>query len=126
MALYPCDIEEVKTIIIKLNSGKAHGPNSIPTDILQLLFHDIAKPLTQIFNLSFKTGVHPDLLKTARVIPVFKKGSRLLVSNYRPISLLSNLNKILEKLMFKRVYDYLERNNAIYRLQFGFRSKHST
>ena len=119
-------IPEVKSIIQKLNSGKASGPNSIPTDILQLLIHDISKPLTQIFNLSFKTGVHPDLLKTARVIPVFKKGSRLLVSNYRPISLLSNLNKILEKLMFKRVYDYLEKINAIYRLQFGFRSKHST
>jgi len=126
MAVYPCDIPEVKSIINKLNSGKASGPNSVPTDILQLLIHDISKPLTQIFNLSFKTGVHPELLKMARVIPVFKKGSRLLVSNYRPISLLSNLNKILEKLMFKRVYDYLERINAIYKLQFGFRSKHST
>ena len=126
MALYPCEADEVISIIRQLSSKKSSGPNSIPTDILHLLQHDISKPLTQIFNLSFKTGIHPDALKTARVIPIFKKGSKLLVSNYRPISLLSNLNKILEKLMFNRVYNYLERNNIIYKLQFGFRSKHST
>ena len=126
MAIYPCDFLEVKSIIRDLCSGKASGPNSIPTDILQLLIHDISKPLTQIFNLSFKTGVHPDLLKTARVMPVYKKGTRLLVANYRPISLLSNLNKILEKLMFNCVYSFLETNKVIYRHQFGFRTKHST
>ena len=91
---------EVTSIIKQLSSGKASGPNSIPTDILHLLMHDISKPLTQFFNLSFKLGKHPDMFKIARVMPVFKKGSRLLVGNYRPISLLSNLNKILEKLMF--------------------------
>ena len=126
MALYPCDEIEVISIIKQFSSKKSSGPNSIPTDILQLLNYDISKPLTQIFNLSFKTGKHPDMLKTAKVIPIFKKGSKLLVCNYRPISLLSNLNKILEKLMFNRVYDYLEKNGIIYKLQFGFRSKHST
>ena len=72
------------------------------------------------------TGIHPDLLKIAKTIPIYKKGSKLVTSNYRPISLLSNLNKILEKLMFNRVYKFLEDQSCIYNLQFGFRKKHST
>ena len=126
MALYECDDVEVRNIIMMLNPKKKNGPNSIPTEILQLLVNDICKPLAIIFNLSFNSGECPDLLKIANTIPVFKKDSKLIVSNYRPISLLSNINKILEKLMFKRVYDFLEKNNSIYNLQFGFRSKHST
>ena len=72
------------------------------------------------------TGVYPDQLKTAKVIPVFKKGDKLLVSNYRPISLLSNLNKIYEKIVYKRLYSFLNIHNCIYELQFGFRAGHST
>ena len=72
------------------------------------------------------TGTHPEKLKLVNVIPIFKKGSRLLVSNYRPISLLSNLNKIFEKIIYKRIYSFIERNDCLYSLQFGFRSKHST
>ena len=105
---------------------KGYGPNSIETALLQLLKYEICGPLCEIFNLSFSTGLHPDLLKIAKTIPIFKKGSRLLVSNYRPISLLSNLNKILEKLMFSRMHKFLEDFNCIYELQFGFRAKHST
>ena len=86
----------------------------------------ICSPLSKIFNLSFRTGCHPDILKIAKTIPIFKKGSRLQVSNYRPISLLSNLNKILEKLVHSRVYAFLEEHNCLYSLQFGFRKKHST
>ena len=82
--------------------------------------------MSKIFNLSFSTGTHPEKLRISKVIPVFKKGSRLSVCNYRPISLLSNLNKILEKLMFSRVYNFLEKYNCIYKLQFGFRLKHNT
>ena len=80
----------------------------------------------KIFNLSLMTGVYPDMLKISKTIPIFKKGSRLLVSNYRPISLLSNLNKILEKIVHSRVYKFLEDSQCIYSLQFGFRKKHST
>ena len=70
--------------------------------------------------------MYPDILKIAKTIPIYKKGSKLGVSNYRPISLLSNLNKILEKLMFNRVYKFLEDQKCIYNHQFGFRKKHST
>ena len=126
MALYACDETEVLNLISMLNPKKKNGPNSIPTEILHLIANDICKPLTIIFNKSFAAGECPDLLKIASTIPIFKKDSKLIVSNYRPISLLSNINKILEKLMFKRVYDFLEKYKCIYKLQFGFRSKHST
>ena len=86
----------------------------------------ISETLSKIFNTSILTGQYIDKLKLARTIPIFKKGSRLLVSDYRPISLLSNLNKIMEKLIFKRVYEFLEKYNCFYDLQFGLRSKHST
>ena len=72
------------------------------------------------------TGVFPSVLKTAKVVPVFKKDSKLDYSNYRPISLLSNVEKILEKLMYKRLYTFLNSNNIIYNLQFGFRQQYST
>ena len=71
-------------------------------------------------------GVFPSVLKTAKVVHVFKKNSKLDYSNYRPISLLSNIEKILEKLMYKRLYTFLNNNNIIYNLQFGFRQQYST
>ena len=79
-----------------------------------------------LYNLSFMTGVFPSVLKTAKVVPVFKKDSKLDCSIYRPISLLSNIEKILEKLMYKRLYTFLNNNNIIYNLQFGFRQQYST
>ena len=72
------------------------------------------------------TGVFPSVLKTAKVVTVFKKDSKLNYSNYRSISLLSKIEKILEKLMYKRLYTFLDYNNVIYDLQFGFRQQYST
>ena len=66
------------------------------------------------------TGVFPSVLKIAKVVPVFKKDSKLDYSNYRPISLLSNIEKILEKLMYMRLFTFLDNKNIIYDLQFGF------
>ena len=125
-ALFDCNPIEILNIITTINPKKSVGPCSIPTIILHMLKNEISHPLSIIFNLSFQTGVFPDMLKSAKVIPIFKKGSKLKTSNYRPISLLSNINKILEKLMFNRVYKFLEDNNILYLLQFGFRQKHST
>ena len=59
-------------------------------------------------------------------LPIFKKGSRLTISNYRPISLLSNLNKVFKKMMYKRAYDFIEKYSILYAQQLRFRSKHST
>ena len=71
------------------------------------------------------TGVFPSVFTTAKAVPVFKKDSKLHYSNYRPISLLSNIEKILEKRMYKRLYTFLNNNN-IYNSQFGFRQQYST
>ena len=76
--------------------------------------------MCKIYNIPIPTGTHPDKLKNVNVIPIFEKGSRLIISNYRPISLLSNLNKIFE--MYKRIYEFLEKHNILYDLQFGFRA----
>ena len=67
-----------------------------------------------------------DAFKTTKAIPILKKGSALDVNNYRPISLLPALSKILEKIMHRRLYSFLTKNNFFYKLQFGFRKKHST
>ena len=68
----------------------------------------------------------PSVVKTSKVVPVFKKDSKLDYSNYCPISLLSNIEKIIQKLMHKRLYTFLDNNNIIYNLQFGFRQQYST
>ena len=106
--------------------GKASGPKSIPPAVLKHLNNDVSIVLANLFNLSFSTGVFPDILKTSSVLPLFKKGSRLDCGNYRPISLLSNISKLLEKLMYSRFYNFLNIYNCISELQFGFRSQHST
>ena len=126
IALHLCDEEEIKFIISSIDLCKSYGPNSIPSEFLHLIKTEISGHLSILFNLSFTTGTFPDSLKIAKTIPIFKKGSKLLVSNYRPISLLSNVNKILEKLMYSRIYDFLTKFGILYDLQFGFRSKHST
>ena len=72
------------------------------------------------------TGVFPSVLKTEKLVPVFKKDSKLDYSNYRSISLLSNVEKILEKPVYNRFYTFLNKTNVIYNLQFEFRQQHST
>ena len=111
--------------LISLNSNESCGPNSIPTKNLHLQ-DQISNHLATICNLSFTTGVFPAILKTAKVIPIRKKNSKLEVSNYRPISLLSNIDKIFEKLMHSRLTEFLEGKQILYYRQFGFRKDFST
>ena len=118
--------KEIYKIIKSLNSNKSCGPNSIPTKVLHLLQDQISNHLATICNLSFSTGVFPDFLKTAKVIPIHKKNSKLEVSNYRPISLLSNIDKIFEKLMHSRLIEFLEEKQILHYRQFGFRKDFST
>ena len=96
--------------IISLNSNMSSGPNSIPTKVLHLLQDQISNHLATVCNLSFSTGVFPAILKTAKVITIHKRNSKLEVSNYRPISLLSNIDKIFEKLMHSRLINFLRGN----------------
>ena len=92
----PVDDIEVLNMLNKLDKSKSSGPNSIPTNLLKNHAHAFVLPLKLAINQSFVEGKFPDLLKIAKVCPVFKKGERNLRENYRPISLLSNLSKIFE------------------------------
>ena len=86
----------------------------------------ISQQLSDIFNMSFLTRQFPSVLKIATVIHIHKKQYTVDYANYRPISLLSNIGKIIEKLMYKRLSNFLDINNLIYCLIFGFRQKYST
>ena len=83
-------------------------------------------PLTELINLSFNQRKFPAVLKIASVTPTFKNGDKLDVSNYRLISLISNISKIIEKLIHKKLNSFLEHNDIFYSFQFGFRDNHST
>ena len=124
--LTPTDKNKIPFIISSLDLHKSSSPNSIPVKILKLLKYDVSQQLSDTFNMSFSTRQFPSVLKIAKVIPIHKKQSKVDYTNYRPISLLSNIEKIIAKLMYKRLSNFLDINNLIYSFQFGFRSKYST
>ena len=113
--LTPTDENEINFIISSLGSHKSSDPNSIPVKILKVLKNVISQQLSEQF---------PSLLKIAKIMPIHKKQSKVYYTNYRPISLLSNIEKIIEKLMYKRFSNFLDISNLIYSLKFGFRQKH--
>ena len=117
--------EEILDIINSLEN-KSTGPSSIPLKLLSLIPDLIILPLAYIINMSFITGEYPNLLKIVKVIPIHKGGSTQDVNNYRPISLLTIFDKIIEKLMHKRLYNFLMEHNILYQNQFGFRKNNST
>ena len=119
-------VEEVLNEINRLKPGKAAGYDNIRPDLIKDCYESLVTPLTYIYNVSFVTGVFPDIWKIAKVIPVFKKGDRSNVDNYRPISLLSCFEKILERLICKRMLVFPKKHSILYKLQFGFRENHST
>ena len=82
--------------------------------------NDISDQLAVLFNLSFTSGSFPTILKTSKVTPIYKKDSKLKCSNYRPISLLSNIDKILERIVYNHLYKFFEDNKLVYNLQLGF------
>ena len=117
---------EVKNEINSLDTKKSWGHDDLSARFIQLICPIIIKPLTKIFNKCFENGEYLNLLKIAKVIPIYKKGNRSDVGNYRPISVLSVLNKVFEKLIYKRLYSFFEKYKLFYEFQFGFRGGHST
>ncbi len=124
--LTPTTPNEVDSMINELNASKALGPHGIPISLLKLAKPVIASELSEIYNFSFTSGIFPEELKLSRVIPLYKSESIHLLSNYRPISLLSPFSKILEKLMDKCLLSYLNKKDILYKYQFGFWKNHST
>ena len=122
------DQSNVVEVAACINSfaNKTNGLNDIPMKLLKAVAVEIAPILSTIFNKIIETGIYPDMLKIARVRPVFKAGNDLDVNNYRPISVLSTINKIFEKLLLTRINSFIENNNLLSEFQFGFRQKRST
>ena len=108
-----------------LKVTKATGLDDISAKYLKMSAPIICKPLTKILNLSIKTNSYPDMLKKAKVSPIFKKGSRADINNYRTISVLPIINSIFERHISYCMTDFLETNKLLYKNQSGFRLSHS-
>ena len=104
--LTPINHEELESLIKEMNTSKSIGPYSIPTNILKISCSVLSEPLVKLINFSFPEGTFPNLLKLANTIPIFKKGYNLDYNNYSPISLISNIGKLIEKIVHKRLYSF--------------------
>ena len=111
---------------IRILKNKRCNINVIPNLVLKRISSIISPILSKIINLSVMSGTFPKSLKSARVVPVFKAGSREDLMNYRPISILSVYSKIIERVVYRQVYKFLEKYSILSEHQFGFRSGKST
>ena len=119
--------EYVLEIIKSLKSKDSTGNDKISSKLLKQLAPTIHSILRLIINQSINTGIFPEQLKLAIVKPLFKnKGENCLFGNYRPISLLSTISKVFERVVFNQLYAYMDSNSLFLNSQYGFRKNHST
>ena len=125
MFVDPVTLDEVvKNVNLVKNS--CPGSDGITAKVLKFSCNVILEPLCHVLNLSLSNGYFPDELKIAEVIPVFKSGDAMKLINYRPVSMLSVFSKLLERIMYNRLNSFIQKQNILYKYQFGFRVKHST
>ena len=122
------NVEEdyVLKLLANLDRRKATGSDDIDITFLKLSKSYIAPSITQLINLSLSKGIFPDDCKYAKVFPLYKKGDANCIRNFRPISILPAISKLIEKAVHKQLYDYLVKYNILNKAQFGFRPGHST
>ena len=116
---------EVENLIKSLPNKQSCGHYKISNTMLKKLNEALSFPLIGIFNQSIIQGVFLNLMKIAEVIPLYKGKEQDLVVNYRPVSLLMTISKVLEKIVYICLYKYLEKNNTLFDSQYGFRTKRS-
>ena len=124
--LSPTDPNEINKIINSLKPKKSSGHDLISTHFIKSIKDQICIPLSTLFNKSLETGYVPNIFKLAKVTPIYKAKDAQELTNYIPISLLPSMSKILEKIIHKRLYTFLNSQNIFYHSQYGFRPKHST
>lgn len=124
--LLNADNEEVHSVLMGLKTKSAPGWDNIPTRFLKLAEKEVVPIITHLSNLCFNKGVFPKLLKESIITPVYKNGDGEDVNNYRPISVLPAISKIIEKLINKRLLCYLNDFNILSESQYGFRSGKNT
>ena len=113
-------------IIKSFQSKSSLDADGLSTKLLKEIKNEICVPLAHIFKLSVQQGVFPSKLRTSRTVPIFKSGDPFSTDNYRPISLLSQLSKILEKIVSIQLVNHLDRNKILYEHQYGFQKNKST
>ena len=121
-----CEPDDIDKIIQSLKSKESFGHDGISVKLLKSIYSSILLPLTLIINQSFITGIFPDQLKIAKVVPLFKKDDREIMDNYRPVSLLCALSKVFERAAYNQLYNYFKEHELFYKNQYGFRDQHST
>jgi len=124
--LYPTMPHEIIEFVSTFKANKSPGYDDVLPKTVKSVIHTIAEPLSTAINVSFDQGTFPDALKIAKVVPSLKSDDRTIVSNYRPVSVISVFSKIYEKVMYKRLFDYFVENKFLVDNQFGFRKQHST
>ena len=118
--------QDVLDALSNLEFNKASGPDKISHKLLKECRFSLCKPLLKLFNKSIRENKYPQVWEEASVMPLFKKGDESCPSNYRPISLISCVGKVMECIMFKYTYNHLHKNDLIYKKQSGFLRGHST
>ena len=127
LSIPPMSKLRVIELLLSIPAHKATGDDGISAKIMKIAAPAIAEPLSRLINCCLNTQTFPPKLKVAKVIPIYKgKGNRDEESNYRPISVLSILSRLLEKHICEHMYRFLQHRNFFYRLQSGFRKHHST
>ena len=122
----PVNTADVLKKLISLQPNKATGLDNIPTRFLRDAAVHIAPIITHITNLSINQSQVPQDFKQARVIPLHKKGSKLEPGNYRPVSILCSISKVIERIIHEQINNYITKHNLLYTFQSGFRTSHST
>lgn len=117
---------EIHKILRTLNISKASGPDGVSNRILKECAGSLCSPLARLFNMSFQKGQFPNSWKLANVVPIYKKDDRQSVNNYRPVSLLCTMSKVLERVVHSRLYSYCKTNNLLTDKNSGFKDSDST
>ena len=116
---------EILNVIKSFNPNTASGYDNVSSFVLRLGGDVLAPKLSLYFSTALEFGIFPQIFKTGKVIPIFKSGDKQLLQNYRPISLLPSLSKVLEKLIKNRLMNFFVKHKVFYHSQYGFREKHS-
>ena len=125
-SLQPVSIAKVYKLINNLSTSNATGIDKISAKVLGAAVSAIAPSLAEIFNMSIDSNCFPCDWKTARVIPLFKKGQRSLLDDYRRMVILPVVSKIMERLLYNQICDYFTKKQLISKHQCGFKPFHST
>lgn len=126
MNFEPVSESHILKIVKEMKQKRSMGHDGLSNFVIKAIIPEICNVLTKVVNNILLTGVFPHNLKIAKVLPLFKKGKKEDVCNYRPISILPTISKIVEKVIEKQIRTYMDDNNYFYDYQFGFRPGHET